>query len=153
MFEIEAYIDRNGKLCIKPLTPDAEEDLKEWLEKFRRSPHEYVDVETEMPEQQYQNYKRQKQRWGYGNQGSQTGFGFQPTSYMPQPPDFTPMAHHMPWLPWLLPFILREGGVDYGGQDRGSDRGGRGGRGGEYDGTGRGTENPRDTGRGDSPRR
>lgn len=156
MYDIGGYIDRSGKLCLKPLTPDAEQDIEEWVEKFKRDPHGSVDYETKMAEQEYQNYKRQMQRYGYDKHGSQQKrFGFQPNSYyMPQPPDFSPQAHFPLW-PFVLPFILEGQGGGSGGSGGGGSGGGTSNyrRGGDYDGSDRGNENPRDTGRGDIPRR
>jgi hypothetical protein len=148
---IYAYIDRSGKLCIKPMSPDAEEDLREWLEKFKRTPHEYIDVETQMDENQYQHYRQNQQRYGYGQKGGQQ-FGFQPSSYyMPMPPDFSPQSHFPLW-PFVLPYILEGRGGD-GGYGRGGYRSDQ--QGGEYDGGGSRTppENPADTGRRDRTRR
>lgn len=163
---IYAYMGRNRKLCLRPADPEGEEELQEFLQQYKQLGLEAIDIETDMPEEQYQNYKRQMSRYGYDKQGGQQGFGFQPNSYyMPQPPDFSPQAHFPLW-PLVLPYILegrrdggeygREGGGGSGGSQSGNiglnDRITRSERG-EYDGRGRGTENPRDTGRGDSPRR
>lgn len=147
---IYAYIGRNRKLCLRPADPEGEQELRDFLKDLKQLGLEAIDVETEMPEDQYRDYQHQKQRYGY-DQGRQQAFGFQPRSYMPQPPDFSPQAHFPLW-PFVLPFILE-------GQGGGSGGGGSGGgtsnyrRGGDYDGSDRGNENPRDTGRGDIPRR
>lgn len=148
---IYAYIGRNRKLCLRPADPEGEEELQELLRQLKQQGLEAIDIETEMPEDQYQNYKRNSQRYGY-DQGKQ--FGFQPTSYMPQPPDFSPQAHYFP--PVILPIWFGQGG-DYGNGGQGGSRsifdniGPRSER--DYDTRRGNNENPRDTGRGDSPRR
>lgn len=145
---IYAYIDRKGNLRVCPADPEGEKELKDVVRRLQQNEREALDIETEMPEEQYRSYQQQRHRYGY-KQGGQE-FGFQPTSYMPQPPDFNPQMH-MPIWPFVLPWIL---------EGRGGDGGGGGGgasgynRGGEYGrGYGGQNENPRDTGRGDSPNR
>lgn len=166
---IYAYMGRNRKLCLRPADPEGEEELQEFLQQYKQLGLEAIDIDTEMPEEQYQHYKRQMSRYGYDRQGGQGQFGFNPQSnyYMPQPPDFNSTAHFPVW-PLVLPYILegRRDGGEYGREGGGS--GGSGGsqggniglndritrsERGEYDGRRGNNENPRDTGRGDSPRR
>jgi hypothetical protein len=152
---IYAYIDRNGKLCLRPVDPEGERELKELYQDLRQKGMEVIDIETEMPEQDYNQYQRE--RYGYGRQNKQP-FGFSPTSYYPMPPDCSPQMH---W-PVIFPIWLERDGQGGGRGGQGGTNAGGSGSGnigyrdnitrmerGEYDGR----ENPRDTGPRDTPRR
>lgn len=148
---IHSYIGRNRKLCLRPVDPEGEEELRELLQQFKQLGLEAIDVETEMPEEQYQHYKRTGQRRAGGEYSGNKQFGFSPQSYFPMPPDFSPQMHYMP--PMILPIWF--------GQDRGGNYGDHGGGArsifdkierAERD-YGTTPENPRDTGRGDTRRR
>jgi hypothetical protein len=151
------YIKGN-KICLEPADPGSEPEAEEILQILRKHGIEAMDIETKYrPDEQMQRY-------GYRQPQGQKSFGFNsPQGYMPMPPDFNPMSHYSIPLVWPLWFGQGGGsGGDGGGSGGGSrgyrdggyrneqyDRGYRSERGGEYDGR----ENPRDTGRGDTPRR
>lgn len=140
---IYAYINKNRKLCLRPGDQEGEQELKEFLQDLRQNGVEMIDIETEYRQDD------QMQRYGYDRQHRQ-GFGFNsPMGYFPMPPDFSPMSH---FFPIVWPMYYGQGGGQGGGSGGGSsgyrDNIYRSERG-EYDGR----ENPRDTGRGDAPRR
>lgn len=168
---IDAYVGRNRKLYLKPSDPEGEEELRDFLQNLKQLGLEAIDIETEMPEAQYQQYKQQSRSGEYSGSRS-FGFGAQANRY-PMPPDFSPQMHYYP--PVILPLWFQQGG---GGSDGGSGGSGGGGNGGGQGGgsgggqggtqsifdnverseRGRGGsrsefENPRDTGGRDFPRR
>lgn len=166
---IEAYFGRNRKLYLKPSDPEGEEELRELLQQLKQLGLEAIDIETEMPEEQYQHYKRQQQS---GEYSGGRPFGFRSEGRYPMPPDFSPQAHYYP--PVILPIWFGQGGGGSGGGSGGQGGGGSGGgsgggqgggsnaifdnverseRGGRVGNREFGNENPRDTGRGDFPRR
>lgn len=154
---IYAYIGRNRKLCLRPTDPEGEDELKELLKLLKQQGLEAIDIETEMPENEYRSYQQQKQRYGYQN--GQQSFGFNsPQSRYPQPPDFNPSMHT---FPLIFPIWLGQGGNGGSGGSGGGSGGDSGGGSNSYRDSGNwgergeydGRENPRDTGRNDSPRR
>ena len=163
---IHAYIGRNRKLYLKPLDEEGERELQDFVQNLKQLGMEAIDIEPEMTEEQYQQHKHRSRSSEYG--GTQ-GFGFRAEGRYPMPPDFSPQMHYYP--PFILPIWFGQGGGGSGGSGGGSGGGGsgggqggggssaifdnieryergRGGSRGEY-----GNENPRDTGRGDTPRR
>jgi len=153
---INAYIGRNRKLYLKPIDQEGEEELRDFLQNLKQLGLEAIDIEPEMTEEQYQQYKHRSRGSEYSGSRS---FGFDPQSRYPMPPDFSPEMHYYP--PIILPLWLGQGGGGSGGGSGGSGGGSGGsqglldtieryerGRGGNYN-----NENPRDTGRGDTPRR
>lgn len=81
----EAYISKDRKLCLRPVDPDGEEELKELVKEFKQHGLSVLDIELQMPKDQYDLYKRYKQlevnnRHYYG-------------------------ANHLNW-PYALPFVL-----------------------------------------------
>ena len=171
---IHAYIGRNRKLYLKPTDEEGEQELKDFVQNLKQLGLEAIDIEPEMSEEQYQQQKQQRSRGEYSGSKS---FGFDPQSRYPMPPDFSPQMHYYP--PVILPLWFGQGGGGSGGGSGGSGGGSGGGNGGGGSGGGQGggggsamfdtieryergrggsrgeygNENPRDTGRGDSPRR
>ena len=163
---IHAYIGRNRKLYLKPTDEEGEQELLDFVQNLKQLGLEAIDIEPEMTEEQYQQHKQRSRGGEYG--GGQ-GFGFRAEGRYPMPPDFSPQMHYYP--PVILPIWFGQGGGGSGGGSGGSgggSGGGNGGGGGQGGGgsamfdtieryeRGRGNygnENPRDTGRGDTPRR
>jgi hypothetical protein len=101
----EAYIGRNRKLCLRPIDPEGEEELRELVKLLKQNGLDALDIETQMPEDQYNQYKRQKQH-GSEYTGSRK-FGFNPRQSPSMESGFG-ITSHLPW-PYLLPFILESG--------------------------------------------
>lgn len=149
---IYAYIGRNRKLCLRPADPEGEHELEEFFRNLKQLGLEAIDIETQMPDEEFHNHQQNRQRYGYEQRGH--GFGFNsPQARYPQPPDFNPQSHFP--FPLVFPIYFGNGSGSGGGSGGGSGSGGSTGyrdnvvRAGEYDGR----ENPRDTGGRDIPRR